>query len=48
MLVEVGGDGIIGTLDVEHRDYGPRCAGAGGRDPDRDPGGIGVVPNPSG
>ena len=34
---------VVGVLDEEHQDYGPRYAGDGGRDPALDPGGSGLV-----
>lgn len=34
---------VVGELDDEHRNYGPRYAGDGGRDPATDPGGSGYV-----
>ena len=34
---------VVGALDEEQREYGPRYAGDGGRDPALDPGGSGLV-----
>ena len=34
---------VIGVLDEEHQEYGPRYAGGGGKDPALDPGGSGLV-----
>lgn len=34
---------VIGRLDDEHADYGPRYAGDGGRDPATDPGGSALI-----
>ena len=34
---------VIGVLDEEHQEYGPRYAGDGGRGPDGDPGGSALV-----
>ena len=34
---------VVGALDEEHQQYGPRYAGDGGRDPALDPGGSGLV-----
>ena len=34
---------VVGVLDEEHQEYGPRYAGDGGRDPALDPGGSGLV-----
>ena len=34
---------VIGVLDEEHPEYGPRYAGDGGRGPDGDPGGSALV-----
>jgi UDP-N-acetylglucosamine 3-dehydrogenase len=34
---------VAGVLDDEHRGYGPRYAGDGGRDPATDPGGSAVI-----
>ncbi len=34
---------VSGELDDEHRDYGPRYAGDGGRDPATDPGGSAII-----
>jgi predicted dehydrogenase len=34
---------VSGELDDEHREYGPRYAGDGGRDPASDPGGSGYI-----
>jgi predicted dehydrogenase len=34
---------VVGVLDEEHADYGPRYAGDGGRDPALDPGGSALV-----
>ena len=34
---------VVGALDEEHQEYGPRYAGDGGRDPAFDPGGSGLV-----
>ncbi len=39
---------VIGVLDEEHEDYGPRYAGDGGRDPGLDPGGSGLAQMDSG
>jgi predicted dehydrogenase len=36
-------DWVVGILDEEHRDYPPRYAGDGGRDPATDPGGTGLI-----
>jgi predicted dehydrogenase len=34
---------VVGELDDEHREYGPRYAGDGGRDPATDPGGSAYI-----
>lgn len=34
---------VVGVLDEEHKEYGPRYAGDGGKDPALDPGGSGLV-----
>lgn len=34
---------VVGMLDEEHQEYGPRYAGDGGRDPALDPGGSALV-----
>ena len=36
-------DSVIGELDDEHKDYAPRYAGDGGRDPATDPGGSAYI-----
>ena len=34
---------VVGVLDEEHKEYGPRYTGDGGKDPALDPGGSGLV-----
>ncbi len=42
-FVDADPEWVSGELDDEHRQYGPRYAGDGGRDPATDPGGTAVV-----